>query len=86
MYAYVDLPVEQLQHATTYALRFSVTDCKGQTTNSGTYYFRVAFYDDPPVIGAGPFLAAGSWPVLATAASRAFVLDQKLQRAMDIQR
>lgn len=75
-YAYVELPVEQLQHRTTYALRFSVTDCKGQTTNSDTYYFRVAFYDNPPVIGDGPFLAAGSWPVLPTSSSRAFALNR----------
>ncbi len=75
-FAYVKLPVESLQNATTYAFRFSVTDCVGQTTRSGEYYFRVATSDAPPVIGDGPFLAAGSWPVLPTSASGAFLLDQ----------
>ncbi len=37
----VTLPVESLQNA-TYALRFAVTDCAAQTTNSQTYYFKVA--------------------------------------------
>ena len=40
------------------------------------YYFRVAVTDAPPVIGDGPFLTAGSWPVLATSSSRAAVLTQ----------
>ena len=75
-YAYVDLPVESLQNATTYAFRYSVTDCASQTTQSQTYYFRVAITDAPPVITSGPFVAAGSWPALSTSSSRAFVLDQ----------
>ena len=75
-YAYVELPVESLQNTTTYAFRFTVTDCAGQTTQSPTYYFRVATSDAPPVIGDGPFLAAGSWPLLPASASSAFVLDQ----------
>ena len=41
-YAYVDLPIDELQNATTYAFRFTVTDCAGQSTQSETYYFRVA--------------------------------------------
>jgi hypothetical protein len=75
-YAYATLPVESLQNATTYALRFTVTDCAGQSTQSGEYYFRVALYDDPPVIESGPFLAAGTWPVLPGKASNALTLKQ----------
>jgi hypothetical protein len=75
-YAWVDLPIESLQNATTYALRFSVTDCANQSTQSGTYYFRVATSDAPPVIIDGPFLAAGSWPVFPISESQAFVLNQ----------
>ena len=75
-FAYVTLPIESLQNATTYALRYSVTDCASQTTQSAVYYFRVAVTDAPPVITSGPFLAAGAWPVLATSSSRATVLDQ----------
>jgi hypothetical protein len=41
-YAYVDLPIDQLQNAATYAFRFTVTDCAAQQTNSQTYYFKVA--------------------------------------------
>ena len=36
----VTLPVESLQNA-TYAFRFAITDCAAQTTQSGTYYFKV---------------------------------------------
>ena len=75
-YAYVDLPIDELQNATTYAFRYTVTDCAAQTTQSATYYFRVAITDAPPLITSGPFLAAGAWPVLPTSPSRAFVLDQ----------
>ena len=53
-----------------------MTDCAAQTTQSEKYYFRVAITDAPPVITSGPFLAAGSWPQLATSSSRAFVLHQ----------
>ena len=74
--AQVVLPISSLQNATTYAFRFAVTDCAGQTTQSNTYYFRVAIIDAPPVITGGPWLAAGSWPVLATSESRARVLNQ----------
>ena len=76
-YAWVELPVEDLQNGETYALRFSATDCAAQTTHSDTYYFRPALFDDPPVIESGPFLAAGSWPVLPASQSKAFVLDRK---------
>ena len=31
--------------------------------------------DNPPAITAGPFLAAGTWPVLPTSAESAFELD-----------
>ena len=65
-----------LQNATTYAFRFAVTDCAGQTAQSNTYYFRAPISDAPPVITGGPWLAAGSWPVLSTSESRARVLDQ----------
>jgi 5-hydroxyisourate hydrolase-like protein (transthyretin family) len=78
-YAQVDLPIEdenQMQNATTYALRFSVIDCADQTTESGLYYFRVAVTDDPPVIEKGPWLAAGGWPRLPTSESKAIVLNQ----------
>jgi len=75
-FAWVELPITSLENATTYAFRFAVTDCASQTTQSNTYYFRVATSDEPPVIGDGPFLAAGSWPVLPIAASRAFILNQ----------
>jgi hypothetical protein len=76
-YAYVDLPVEaELQNATTYAFRFSVIDCAGQSTTSEEYYFRVAVTDAPPVIGDGPFVAAGAWPKLALGPSKASVLNQ----------
>ena len=74
-YAYVELPVESLQNATTYAFRYSVTDCASQTTQSQTYYFRVAFTDAPPVITSGPFVAGGTWPALATSSARATVLE-----------
>jgi hypothetical protein len=74
--ARVTLPVESLQNATTYAFRFTVTDCANQSTQSGTYYFRVATSDAPPVIIDGPFLAAGSWPVFPISESQAFVLNQ----------
>jgi hypothetical protein len=76
-YASAELPVaEELENATTYALRFSVTDCAGQSTTSEEYYFRVAPYDDPPVIESGPFLAAGAWPLLPSKASNALILTQ----------
>jgi hypothetical protein len=75
-YAYCELPVVSLQNATTYALRFTVTDCAGQSTQSGEYYFRVAVTDAPPVITGGPWLAAGAWPILSISASRAAVLNQ----------
>jgi 5-hydroxyisourate hydrolase-like protein (transthyretin family) len=76
-YAYVELPVESLQNATTYAFRFTVTDCAGQTTQSGTYYFRVATSDAPPAITGGPVLyAEGGWWPLPTSASKAGVLCQ----------
>ncbi|MBM4310048.1 MAG: hypothetical protein FJ119_03755 [Deltaproteobacteria bacterium] len=74
--ARVTLPVESLQNATTYAFRYSVTDCASQTTESNTYYFRVAVTDAPPVITGGPWLAAGTWPLLPTSAAQAMVLDQ----------
>ena len=74
-YAYAELPVDQLQNATTYALRFTVTDCAGQSTQSPTYYFRVAREDAPPVIGDGPFLADG-WKEMPTSQSKASVLNQ----------
>ena len=32
--------------------------------------------DDPPVLTSAPLLAAGTWPVLPTSASNAFVLKQ----------
>ena len=75
-FAWVDLPITGLQNATTYAFRYSVTDCASQTTQSGTYYFRVAVTDAPPVITSAPFVVANTWPALSTSASRAFVLDQ----------
>ena len=62
--ARVTLPVESLQNA-TYAFRFAITDCASQTTQSGTYYFKVVRLDPPPVITDGPFLAAGPWPLIA---------------------
>ena len=65
-----------LQNATTYAFRFTVTDCADQSTQSGEYYFRVAVTDAPPVITGGPWLAAGSWPALSTSTTRASVLNQ----------
>jgi hypothetical protein len=73
---YVALPIDQLANATTYAFRFTVTDCADQTTQSGTYYFRVATSDAPPVIIDGPFLASGPWPVFPIGASQAFMLNQ----------
>ena len=48
--AQVVLPISSLQNATTYAFRFAVTDCAGQTTQSNTYYFRTPILDAPPVI------------------------------------
>ena len=38
-YAYVTLPIESLQNATTYAFRYSVTDCASQTTQSADVLF-----------------------------------------------
>ncbi len=70
----VTLPVESLPNG-TYAFRFAVTDCASQTTPSGTYYFKVVRPDAPPVITAGPYLAAGWWPVLPTSSESAFELD-----------
>ena len=75
-YAWVDLPVTGLQNATTYAFRFSVTDCAAQTAQSQTYYFRTPVYDAPPEVTAGPFVAAGAWPALARSEQGAFVLSQ----------
>lgn len=75
-YAYVELPVETLQNATTYAFRFTVTDCANQSAQSGTYYFCVATSDAPPVIGDGPFVAADTWPVLSRRSTAPTVLDQ----------
>jgi len=40
-FAHVTLPVEILDKNTRYAFRFSVTDCAGQRTESGIYYFKV---------------------------------------------
>ena len=39
------VPVKGLKNA-TYAFRFAVIDCAGQTTPSGTYYFMVNNIDD----------------------------------------
>ncbi len=75
-YAWVELPLTGLQNATTYAFRFAVEDCASQTTQSQTYYFRVATSDAPPAITAGPFVAAGAWPRLARSAQSAFVMSQ----------
>ncbi len=76
-YAWVELPIAGLQNATTYAFRFAVTDCASQTTQSEEYYFRAATgIDAPPSITAGPFLAAGAWPLLPASEARAVVLDQ----------
>ena len=74
-YAWVDLPVSQLQNG-TYAFRFTVTDCAGQSVQSGTYYFKVARPDKPPVIGDGPFVAAGPWPLLPTSQESPMVLKK----------
>ena len=75
-YAWVELPINGLLNATTYAFRFAVEDCAGQTTPSQTYYFRVATSDAPPAITAGPFLAAGAWPALARSEQNAWTLMQ----------
>jgi len=75
-YPSVTLPVAQLENATTYEFRYSVTDCAEQTVSSGTYYVRVARTDAPPVIGDGPFVMAGTWPVLSTTAASAHVLKR----------
>jgi hypothetical protein len=74
--AWASLPIADLQNAATYAFRFTVTDCAGQSTQSGEYYFKVARTDAPPVILSGPYLAAGPWPKFAATASSAFVLRQ----------
>ncbi len=73
--ARVTLPVGSLPNG-TYALRFAVIDCAGQRTDSpASYYFKVVRLDAPPVITAGPFLAAGYWPLMPTSAESAFELD-----------
>jgi len=72
---YVSLPVDGLENATTYAFRFTVTDCAGQSTQSGEYYFRVATSDAPPQITGGPYLAAGTWPRMPSSEESAFVLS-----------
>ncbi len=72
--ASVSLPVEILDRDTKYGFRFSVTDCAGQTTQSAVYYFAVPPPDNPPVIGDGPFLSTGPWPVLALSQSKAVVV------------
>jgi hypothetical protein len=72
--AWTTLPVESLPNA-TYAFRFTVTDCASQSTQSGTYYFKV-LRDTAPVITGGPYLAAGYWPLLATSEESAFALSQ----------
>jgi hypothetical protein len=74
-YAWVDLPVLQLQNG-TYAFRFTVTDCVNQSEQSGIYYFRVARPDHSPAITAGPFLAAGPWPLLPTSADSPMILKK----------
>ena len=74
-YAYVELPIESLQNATTYAFRFTVTDCADKSTQSQQYYFRVAITDAPPMITSGPLLAEGPWMVLPTSAALAPVMD-----------
>jgi hypothetical protein len=75
-YARVDLPITELQNATTYAFRFTVTDCAGQTTQSDEYYFRVAVTDAPPVFTTPALIADGAWNTLPAAASRAPVLRE----------
>jgi lysophospholipase L1-like esterase len=62
--AVVTVPVNQLQNA-TYAFRFAETDCAGQTTHSGTYYFKVDRPDQPPIFTTGP-LWIGPWIELST--------------------
>jgi hypothetical protein len=73
-YAWVELPITSLQSGTTYEFRYTVTDCASQSTQSGTYYFRVTL-DAPPQITGGPWLAGGTWPALPTSASGAVVLN-----------
>jgi hypothetical protein len=62
-YAYVEFPVATMDELKTYAFEFSVNDCAGQKTES-EQYFVMPREDMPPVIGDGPFVAAGTWPVL----------------------
>ena len=64
-YAWVDLPISQLQNATTYAFRFTITDCASQSTQSETYYFKVDRPDQPPVFLSEP-LWFGSWVGLSS--------------------
>jgi len=73
-YAWVELLIDDFQNATTYAFRFSVIDCAGQETQSETYYFRVEGVDNPPVIGAGPFLT-DEWDLLPTAPESAIDVE-----------
>jgi hypothetical protein len=75
-YAGFVLPVLSLTNATTYAVRFTVTDCADQSTTSGEYYFRVAYTDNPPVFESGPFIAAGSWQALPQKGTTPPVLSQ----------
>jgi len=72
-YATVELPIEELQNAATYAFRFSVEDCAGQAMQSGEYYFRVATSDAPPQITGGPW-RADIWQQLPVRRSQAPVL------------
>jgi hypothetical protein len=76
--ARVCLPVEILEKDTTYGFRFSVTDCAGQATQSAVYYFAVPPPDNPPVIGDGPFLSSGPWPVLALSQAKALVIKHNV--------
>ncbi|MBM4310014.1 MAG: hypothetical protein FJ119_03570 [Deltaproteobacteria bacterium] len=77
-FARVTLPVDILEKDMQYAFRFSVTDCAGQTTQSATYYFAVAPPDNPPVIGDGPFISSGPWPVLPLSETEALVINHNV--------
>ena len=64
-YAYVDVLIDKLQNAITYAFRFTITDCALQTTQSETYYFKFDRVDQPPVFLSEP-LWLGSWVGLSS--------------------
>ena len=65
-YAYVELPINGAAECNDLCIPVYGNRLRRSDYAVETYYFRVAVTDAPPVITGGPWLAAGSWPMLAT--------------------